>query len=137
MEYPEIDPHTCSHAQVLDLSEACVEISKEDEPSTKYDLQSVVIHVGGFGSGHYYAYVRPDICSSTWYRFNDHQVTKVSLQEVLKDAYGGSSGESSSSSFLGRLLAGKNSFGWGGRESSAYMIQYVKREEIVKLYNER
>ena len=59
----------CSFPEELDLSDVCADIQENEKPAACYALQSVVVHVGEFGSGHYYAYVRPDICSDTWYRF--------------------------------------------------------------------
>jgi ubiquitin carboxyl-terminal hydrolase 7 len=79
----------------LDLSSICRSVDSKEEGEdcvdlTTYDLQSVVIHMGKYGVGHYYSYVRPDMNSDTWYRFNDHVVEKVSE----KDAYGGEDGYS-------------------------------------------
>uniref|UniRef100_A0A7S4V831 USP domain-containing protein n=1 Tax=Ditylum brightwellii TaxID=49249 RepID=A0A7S4V831_9STRA len=37
----------------LDLSEVCTDVEKEEEERTIYDLQSIVVHVGEFGSGKY------------------------------------------------------------------------------------
>ena len=79
----------CSFPEELDLSSVCADIQESETSRACYALQSVVIHVGEFGSGHYYAYVRPDVLSSDWYRFNDHVITKVSFDEVVADAYGG------------------------------------------------
>jgi len=111
-----------------------------------YDLQSVVIHVGEYGSGHYYAYVRPDIAKNTWYRFNDDKVTKVSFKEVIADAYGEKvrSRPAKKEKVQRRRRFGfpcpfspfGNSLGWGGPTSNAYMIQYVRRDDIPKLYSE-
>jgi hypothetical protein len=40
--------------------------------------------------GHYYSYVRPDIQTNEWYRFDDEFVTRVDFTDVIVDAYGGS-----------------------------------------------
>ena len=58
------------------------------------------MHVGGPGSGHYYAYIKPehDAASSsisgksgsTWYKVDDDRVTEVSAKAMLKDAFGDS-----------------------------------------------
>ena len=79
-------------SQELDLSDI---ISKTDDDQVDandsiYDLQSIVIHKGEYGSGHYYSYARPDIRSNDWYRFDDEFVTKVDYSDVIADAYGGS-----------------------------------------------
>jgi ubiquitin carboxyl-terminal hydrolase 7 len=126
----------------LDLSCVCTDVKPEEEASCLYDLQAVVVHAGEYGSGHYYAYVRPDIRSDDWYRFNDHEVTKVSFQDVANDSYGGQAVEKAAterkrgllSRVFGRMNSG--SFGYGGKTSSAYMLQYVRRRDIPKLYNE-
>jgi len=133
---------------VLDLSLLCKPVDGEvDQEQTIYDLQSVVIHVGQYGMGHYYAYVRPDVRSNTWYRFNDHIVERVTEQEVFEDAYGGKAsverqpiskegGRGLPS--LGRLFrwfGGKGgSYGYGGETSNAYVLQYVRRSDLSNLY---
>ena len=40
--------------------------------------------------GHYYSFVRPDIQTNEWYRFDDEFVTRVDFTDVIVDAYGGS-----------------------------------------------
>ena len=120
--------------QELDLSKMCVDIKKDEESLALYELQSIVVHAGEYGSGHYYAYVRPDVSSNQWYRFNDHIVTKVRYRDVENDAFGEKSSQQEKSGFWSFLRA-DNSFGWGGRTSSAYVLQYVKTNDIPKLYN--
>ena len=146
----------CSFPDELDLSAVCADIQDDEKSRACYALQSVVIHVGEFGSGHYYAYVRPDVLSNTWYRFNDHVVTKVSFAEVAADAYGGrnakvepESGISDNNNnkekpnrgrggFLRRLgslfQSQPDPFGYGGRTSNAYVVQYVRKADISNLY---
>lgn len=123
---------------VLDLASVCTDVTESEKESTVYDLQSVVVHVGEYGSGHYYAYVRPDIRSEEWYRFNDHEVVQVSFQEVINDSYGGRVEQKAKArrGLLSRVFGSMNggSFGWGGQTSSAYMLQYVRRCEISELY---
>ena len=115
-----------------------------------YDLQSVVVHIGEYGSGHYYAYVRPDIRHDVWFRFDDDRMTQVTFQDVADDAYGGKTSDESiddatqpsattpkkKRGFLQRFcgVVRGPSYGWGGSTSSAYMLQYVKRTDIEKLY---
>lgn len=126
----------------------------EDEDDTIYDLQSIVIHRGEYGSGHYYSYVRPNIRSDDWYRFDDQQVCRVDYSEVVADAYGGRYRRKRSRSvdgsntpkrrkglfqriftFGGSSNSG-GAFGYGGRTSSAYMLQYARRSDIPTLYLE-
>ena len=131
----------------LDLSTLCADITPEEVQNSIYDLQSIVVHKGAFGSGHYYSYVRPDMSSKRWYRFDDHRVTEVDYYEdVIRDAFGGrmetceKEDESTKPrGFWGRVFGGRNKvggyeYGYGGRYSNAYMLQYVKRSDITKLY---
>lgn len=136
----------CSFPEELDLSPLCADIQDVEKPSACYTLQSIVIHVGEFGAGHYYAYVRPDVCSDQWYRFNDHVVTKVSFNEVVADAYGGrneirkmvKNNDNSKRGVLRRLRSvfhkQADPFGFGGRTSNAYVVQYIKKNDIPSLY---
>jgi hypothetical protein len=90
------------------------------------------------------AYVRPDIQSKQWYRFDDDIVEEVTFQEMIADAYGGKSREIQSErkkgpvAFIRRLLSGGDqSYGWGGRAANAYCVQYVRRSDIPMLYAEQ
>lgn len=106
-------------------------------------MQSIVVHAGEYGSGHYYAYVRPNITKNKWYRFDDDCVTEVTFKMVKDDAFGGHVVEKVTEKekkgkrgLLQRLFARKSrSYGWGGKSSSAYMLQYVKKSEILSLYD--
>lgn len=121
-----------------------------------YDLQSVVVHAGEFGSGHYYAYVRPNVRENEWFRYDDDRVTQVSFKEVKDDAFGGhivnrlskkerqelqgAGNQNRTKVGIWKRLFGsaggrRNQFGWGGRSSSAYMLQYVRRSDISFLYD--
>ena len=143
-----------SFSSLLDLSGIAAN-DDDEEPATDerkkdtllYDLQAVVVHAGEFGSGHYYAYVRPSMNErDTWYRFNDDSVTKVSFEDVLTDATGGKVKLGSSDStinntrgFWSRIRASfrprpSSSFGFGGQTSNAYVLQYVQRSAIPTLY---
>ena len=127
---------------------------KDDANSILYDLQGVVIHVGQYDVGHYYAYVRPNLDSDVWYRINDDVIDQVTWDDVLTDAIGGmvkrnarsSDDDDNNSShpkrgLLGRVLgilgkksSGAGSYGFGGSTSNAYVLQYVKRSERDRLY---
>lgn len=146
----------------LDLRELCqtngdstysATTSTCDADSLTYDLQAIVVHAGEYGSGHYYAYVRPDVRADTWYRFNDHVVDAVPYSEVYADARGGRGPTDSGSQgddnhapstrpgWFGRLwgmvgrAASKDPYGYGGRTSNAYVLQYVKRSDVPMLYD--
>lgn len=135
----------CSFPAELDLSSVCAQVEESEESRSRYALQSIVIHVGEYGSGHYYSYVRPNVLSDDWYRFNDHVVTKVTLDEVFADAYGGktpvvkSNGSKKGSCrllqwFKSMLQVREDPFGFGGRTSNAYVVQYVRCCDIPSLY---
>jgi ubiquitin carboxyl-terminal hydrolase 7 len=126
-----------------------------------YELQAVLVHTGEHNSGHYYAYVRPDIRTNDWYRFNDATVTKVDFAQVQQDAYGGQQQQPSSShqrtgtgqefkaeprpgNFLTRFLRpffgssgneNMDGYGFGGPTGNAYVLQYVRRCDIPRLYD--
>mmetsp|Transcript_7052 Transcript_7052/g.15029 ORF Transcript_7052/g.15029 Transcript_7052/m.15029 type:complete len:410 (+) Transcript_7052:101-1330(+) len=123
----------------LDLAPICVDVEEED-PRAEYELQAVIVHMGEYGVGHYYAYVRPDIESNEWYRFNDDKVDEVTFEDVTADAFGGQQRNKKQGGGIHRRIArlfqntNKNSFGWGGRTSNAYVLQYVRRDEIRSLY---
>lgn len=130
--------------QELDLSQICQEDGKDNK--TIYDLQSIVIHSGEYGSGHYYAYVRPNIQNNKWYRYDDERVEQVTFKMVKDDAFGGQvvgrgkkcSKKKVPKGFWQRIFTtsqNPKSYGWGGKKSSAYMLQYVKRSEISMLYS--
>ncbi|MEI8124734.1 MAG: hypothetical protein WCG42_03160 [Parachlamydiaceae bacterium] len=63
---------------VLDMSKAY----GKETGAVKYNLKSFVYHIGGYGSGHYIAFVKR---GDQWYCCNDSSVSKVSKSEV--DAY--------------------------------------------------
>jgi ubiquitin carboxyl-terminal hydrolase 7 len=156
-------------AKVLDLEKVCNAAKGGDtvdigngKDDFLYDLQSVIVHAGEYGSGHYYAYVRPDVRRDEWFRYDDDRVTQVTFQEVQDDAFGGhvlkggsnqhkkTTGDDHPKQRRGTLKMGfwkalwqhsrmrsedRMHFGWGGRSSSAYMLQYVKRSDISMLYD--
>ena len=119
----------------LDLAPICIDkIENEDSKIAEYKLQAVVVHMGEYGVGHYYSYVRPDIESNTWYRFNDDNVEEVTFNDVKMDAFGGS--KKSKLRGIRRLFnIGRSRFGWGGASSNAYVLQYVRRCDIESLYH--
>lgn len=129
----------------LDLSSVCSDVGETEKDLVQYDLQSVVVHVGEYSAGHYYSYVRPDMNSDSWYRFNDDIVEKVPFQAVMDDVFGGRAKRSPSATKgtsksllrrLGKLIGRRNSalYGWGGESSNAYVVQYVRRKDVSALY---
>lgn len=113
-----------------------------------YELQSVIVHVGEYDSGHYYSYVRPNLRTDDWYRFNDEIHTRVRWSDVVQDATGGRSSTSTSGeapktgmipTWFRRWFSGEgrhpDHYGYGGPKSSAYVLQYVRRNDTPKLYD--
>jgi ubiquitin carboxyl-terminal hydrolase 7 len=137
---------------VLDLRDIVNDCNGSSE-NICYDLHAVIVHVGAFNSGHYYAYVRPDIAGDLWYRFNDHVVTEVCFDDVIRDAYGGENlslislpgddEDTSKGNFLYRLFRNVFGFGnsdavdhygFGGKTGNAYVLQYVRRCDEEKMF---
>jgi ubiquitin carboxyl-terminal hydrolase 7 len=119
----------------IDLAPICIDTKENDDSKTaEYELQAVVVHMGEYGVGHYYAYVRPDIESNIWYRFNDDNVEEVTFKDVKMDAFGGPN--TNYRRGIRRFFGlGRNKFGWGGAASNAYVVQYVRRCDIQSLYH--
>lgn len=127
----------------LDLTAVCKVQDESGSDALVYDLQAIVVHAGEYDSGHYYAYVRPDVRSDVWYRFDDHNVQEVAYKDVFTDACGGKGQHNAQKqpkgrwfSRLGRaLLPRSGGYGYGGRASNAYVLQYVQRSKVPMLYD--
>jgi len=125
------DPKTFGMAKVtdrlafpkrLDMAPYLADGAEAPE-GTDYELQSVVIHVGGVDSGHYYAFVRAPAAAADvdeeeeeedrWFRVDDEDVRPVTLEDVQREAFGGGGGG-----------------GAGGRfkwtTPTAYLLQYTR-----------
>lgn len=46
-----------------------------NDQTDKYNLQSIIMHVGGCNGGHYYTYVK-DFSTNTWIKFDDKKTTR-------------------------------------------------------------
>jgi len=56
-----------------------------------YILHAVVVHSGDVNSGHYYAFIKPDLTGQKgWFKFDDDTVTPCSEYAAVEDNYGGS-----------------------------------------------
>lgn len=108
----------------------------DEKESAMYTLHSIVVHRGEFGSGHYYSYIRPDVTKNLWFRYDDERVTPVSYQQVKEDSFGGcaASRQVNHKVGWGNWLRGF-SLGSKQNDSSAYVLQYVKKREIPFLWN--
>jgi ubiquitin C-terminal hydrolase len=65
--------------EVLDMRPYCVTDPIPAPDHTQYALFAVVVHLGGFGSGHYVAYV---LKGGHWFLCDDEQVRRVTVDEV-------------------------------------------------------
>ncbi|KAG2381391.1 hypothetical protein C9374_006380 [Naegleria lovaniensis] len=74
-----------------------------------YTLQSVVIHSGSAGGGHYYSYEK---VGNHWYEFNDSTVTKIEESQVEK------------------------AFGSGSSHSNGYLLIYIRDEPISQAHRQ-
>ncbi len=54
--------------------------------SQKYRLKGVVIHSGTSEGGHYYSLIK---VNNEWFKFNDETVTRFSLSDLEREAFGG------------------------------------------------
>ena len=57
-------------------------INYNSDKKNTYALQSMAIHSGGLGGGHYYA-VCKNYLDDSWYEYNDLNVSKISDNKVL------------------------------------------------------
>ena len=101
----EFDPETLGLKKVhdrfefperLDLNpiiEKHKKVKKSERKYNIYQLHSILMHRGGFGAGHYFAYLKPVPSShkdgDRWLKFNDEEVTEVSKSLIFNQAYGG------------------------------------------------
>ncbi len=85
------------------------------------DLSAVIVHEGdSLNFGHYYALIRPDPTNAPnlWFKANDHIVTALSTEEVLRIASGGAKKCNVSGRLCSRLSPA----------SSAYLVMYTKQK---------
>eukprot|EP01101_Sappina_pedata_P002182 TRINITY_DN12439_c0_g1_i1.p1 TRINITY_DN12439_c0_g1~~TRINITY_DN12439_c0_g1_i1.p1 ORF type:complete len:1099 (+),score=421.81 TRINITY_DN12439_c0_g1_i1:26-3298(+) len=123
----EYDPYKDANTKInqrfafpveLDLSKYLKD--EKDEGLTKYSLYGVLIHLGNVNMGHYYAYLRPDLNSNNWYKFDDEKVTRVSEKCAVDDNFGED------------LAPGKRYQMTIKNSSNAYMLIYVRHNEKDK-----
>lgn len=90
-----------------------------------YVLQGVMVHSGTAGGGHYYAYFRPS-ARKRWYKFNDTKVTRATSEEAVEGNFGSGTTTKAPGGMMSMLGGG------GGADSytSAYMLQYVRKDHF-------
>ncbi|GAQ84171.1 Ubiquitin carboxyl-terminal hydrolase [Klebsormidium nitens] len=92
----------------------------------KYLLHSVLVHSGGIHGGHYYAFIRPQLRSNQWFKFDDERVTKESAKKAVEEQYGGE--EELPSHGLGNPPSFKFT-----KFSNAYMLVYIRVSDIENI----
>ena len=118
----------CDHYKFdeeIDLNKYVHEDYKDQDYT--YTLFSILIHLGsGSGSGHYIAFLRPDL--NQWYKFNDETIYKVSKEYVDRFSFGG---------IVKRFSISRAKMGVNYRKtesiSQAYMLVYIKNSEIKNI----
>ena len=97
---------------VIDLSPY---LAGDDKGNCEYELFGVLVHFGDVGLGHYYSFLRPTP-DKEWFKFDDEWVTREDSHVAIEDNFGGRSQ-------------------WGRAKSySGYMLIYVKRSEIARIF---
>jgi ubiquitin carboxyl-terminal hydrolase 7 len=86
-----------------------------------YDLYGVLVHSGGAGGGHYYAFLRPTQ-EGQWLEFNDATVSPATPEQAIDDNFGGST----------LTYSGPYSY---NQTASAYML--VVRKHVREHRNDR
>ena len=92
-----------------------------------YHLHAILVLRGGIGSGHYYAFIRPNL-EDKWYEFNDSAVTPVLKSTALSTGCGGFE-------TVFEYKDGRIAEKWKKNDTNAYMLVYIRegeREEIMK-----
>lgn len=105
------------------------DIYTENPNSLIYVLHGVLVHTGDISTGHYYAMIKPDI-SDEWYRFDDDKVWRVTEKEVFDQNFGCSKLLENEIKLLSRE---KYQDYFISRQTSAYMLVYIKKDDEQKL----
>ncbi|KAK8888299.1 hypothetical protein M9Y10_039365 [Tritrichomonas musculus] len=81
-------------------------VSETCEGDTKYELYSVLVHLGDSNGGHYISYCRPTT-EQRWFRFNDEYIEEVDSTAAIN-----------------------NNFGGNDQMNHAYYLSYIKSSEV-------
>ena len=57
--------------------------------SNLYHLHAILVHSGSLNSGHYYCFIRPQLESDQWFKFNDQCVSEVNQRHAFNVGMGG------------------------------------------------
>jgi ubiquitin C-terminal hydrolase len=128
----------CTFSDELDLSDYVEPLCNAQVRSTKYFLQSVLVHTGSKSDGHYIVYTRPDVEKDVWWCFDDHKpVVKVNKEQAIDANFGQGTqflevifGNSQSSRPTSKRKQPQRSL---SAIPTAYMLIYVRDTAIVDL----
>lgn len=100
-----------------------------------YLLHSVVVHSGDVNSGHYYAYIRPNL-DERWVKFDDDNVTPCSDFAAVEDNFGGS--DPNAFNYFDRSPSELKSMQWPSRPRihNAYILVYIREdcaEDVLRI----
>jgi len=77
------DSHQVTFTELLDVRPYMMQGVESRINTLLYTLYAVIVHTGrSMWGGHYFAYVRDS--KGAWFKMNDHKVSPVSLNEVLR-----------------------------------------------------
>lgn len=138
----EFDPETLGLKKVHDsfkfperldlnpLVEKHRKLTKKDKKHNFFQLHSILMHRGGFGAGHYFAYIKPAPSShedgDKWLKFNDEEVSHVEKELVFNQAFGGVK-------LVKKILSGRVVETEQNTNISAYMLVYLRESEEERL----
>lgn len=92
-----------------------------------YKLHGVLVHQGSISNGHYYAMIKPNEDDSTWLRYDDDKVWKVTPTQVFQENFGANVLSQEQLGKLSRLEQLENLI---RRVTSAYMLVYYRESEL-------
>lgn len=94
-----------------------------------YHLHAILIHRGGVGAGHYFAFIRPSL-EDKWFEFNDSIVDPILRSTALAIGSGGPASFFEYNKFNGSIFERERP-----TNTSGYMLVYVReadRPEIMR-----
>ena len=107
--------------------------------ANRYRLLSILIHRGTVNSGHYYAFISPNITDDRWYEFNDSNVTQITKSSALMQGIGGRL------SYFEPVKYGHQEYEDSTRhlnlkyeenDTNAYMLIYIRESDIEELMSD-
>ncbi|GEQ67335.1 hypothetical protein JCM33374_g999 [Metschnikowia sp. JCM 33374] len=95
-----------------------------------YKLHGVLVHQGSISNGHYYAMIKPESSSSTWMRFDDDRVWKVTPTQVFKENFGAADLTQQHLRSLSRMEQNEYLI---RKATSAYMLVYYRENDLTSI----